>query len=254
MIDHISPSQLGTWRRCPKQWEYRYIEGIKSPPSGSLVLGGAYHKALEASFRHKLEHEEDAPIELAHDTFSQEWEKVVTGRVMEDQHREVEVESIEWEGKDPGVIKDMGHGMVGAYMLGTAPSVWPLEVEKWVDVVIADIPFRMRVDLITQDLIIVDHKTAGRKKSQADMDRELQPAAYMLGLRTLVPFEFHVALKYKNPTVQIVRVAKSPRDLVWFVEMAKTTFKAMNSGICPPNDTGWWCSEKYCGYHAMCKG
>lgn len=44
----ISPSQLATYRDCPRKWGWDKLEGIRSKPHPSAVLGTAVHAELEA--------------------------------------------------------------------------------------------------------------------------------------------------------------------------------------------------------------
>ncbi len=45
----VSHSQLATWRRCPREWSYRYIDKrVSRTPTKSLVIGKSVHEALAA--------------------------------------------------------------------------------------------------------------------------------------------------------------------------------------------------------------
>ena len=46
-LSQLSPSKLSSFITCPTMFKARYILGIKSPPSASMVLGRAVHNALE---------------------------------------------------------------------------------------------------------------------------------------------------------------------------------------------------------------
>jgi CRISPR/Cas system-associated exonuclease Cas4 (RecB family) len=46
-LSQLSPSKLSTFVTCPTKFKARYVLGIKSPPSASMVLGSAVHNALE---------------------------------------------------------------------------------------------------------------------------------------------------------------------------------------------------------------
>jgi putative RecB family exonuclease len=48
---NISPSSINTWRKCPRQYYYNYIEKIKTKPSIHLIKGSIIHKVLEDLFR-----------------------------------------------------------------------------------------------------------------------------------------------------------------------------------------------------------
>src|SRR3954464_1428880 len=60
-IDHWSPSSLSMLRRCPYQWQQRYIHGRKERPAEAPVVGPAVHAALERNFAQKIESHVDIP-------------------------------------------------------------------------------------------------------------------------------------------------------------------------------------------------
>lgn len=43
----ISPSQIATYRDCPRKWAWDKLDGIRSPPNASAALGSAVHAHLE---------------------------------------------------------------------------------------------------------------------------------------------------------------------------------------------------------------
>jgi len=253
-VDHISPSQVGMWRRCPKQWMFRYVDKIFSPPGVALLLGSAYHTALETNFLQKIQSGQDLPLKDTLDAFSDGWDTYRLGRAKNEEGDYVEFDRVEWGDDDSGKVKDTGLHMVKTYMEEIAPSVRPVTVEQQLNVQVGNLMVEQRADLLTDEYVLVDHKTAARKMVQSDADRELQPISYMLGMRRVVPFQFHVAVKIKKPYVDVVNVRKTTDDMSWYIRILLETRRAMESGIFPPNDSGWWCSEKYCGYWKMCKG
>ena len=48
-------------------------------------------------------------------------------------------------------------------------------------------------------------------------------------------------------------------DIEWWYNMAVSIVQQMKTGIAPPNPVdafgkaGYWCSEKYCGFHGICR-
>jgi len=254
--DHISPSQIGMFRRCPRQWYHRYIEGIIAPPSISLVLGSAYHTALETNFKQKISSQEDLPVADVQDAFVTSWDYQLRNRYLKDidEGGEVEYPSIAWEDTNPEKEKDKGCELVSVYQETMAPSIFPMEVEEEKILDIGGVKVVMRIDLITDNLRIVDHKTSSKSKTQDEMEQELQPAAYGLAVKQEVPFDFHVAVKTKVPKIQVVTVQKTFKDFAWFAIIVSEVAKAIKAGVFPPNDQGWWCSPRFCGYYSICKG
>ena len=257
-LDHVSPSQLSMFLRCARQWSYRYIDGLVAPPSISLVVGSAYHDALATNFMQKIQSEQDLPVSDVLDAFSTSWDRQLSRRVVEDDGEQREFEALgtdgEGEAEDTGDAKDGGVKLVRTYHYDMAPTVQPASVEKSLEIKIGDLKLVGRLDLETITGKVIDHKTSARSKSQAEMDLEFQPFAYGLLNRGPVDFDFHVAVKTKKPKIQVIQTPKTTREVIWFLRLAQQVSKAMHTGIYPPNPTGWWCNEKYCGYHSMCKG
>lgn len=256
VLDHLSPSQISMYRRCPKQWFFRYVKGLIAPPSISLVLGSAYHEAMETNFKQKITSQEDLPLADVQDAFVTSWDHQLGTRFLKDKDEgaNVEFENVNWEGEDPGKTKDKGCELVAAYQEQIAPSIFPMEVEEEKILDLGGVRVVMRIDLITDNLRIVDHKTSGKSKTQDEMEQELQPAAYGLAVKELVPFDFHIAVKTKVPKIQIVTVQKTYKDFAWFAMIVADVSKAIQAGVFPANDSGWWCSSRFCGYYDLCKG
>jgi CRISPR/Cas system-associated exonuclease Cas4 (RecB family) len=59
---HISASQIKTYMRCPKQWYFRYIEGLKIPPKGAPWNGTKIHETVDFNYSQKINTFQDKPI------------------------------------------------------------------------------------------------------------------------------------------------------------------------------------------------
>lgn len=48
---HVSVSQVKTWLRCPRQYEFTYVRGAEPEVvPNALAFGGAFHAALAAHY------------------------------------------------------------------------------------------------------------------------------------------------------------------------------------------------------------
>ena len=72
---HLSFTQINMFLRCARQYEFRYIKGLRRPPSGALILGKSWHKAVELNYSQKIQTEKDLPIEDVQDCFSDAFEE-----------------------------------------------------------------------------------------------------------------------------------------------------------------------------------
>ena len=94
---HLSFTQISMFLRCPRQYEYRYVQGIKSPPSGALILGRCWHETLDKNYRQKIESDRDLPLGEMQDLFAADFDQVMANE---------DVRLQPWE--KPGPLKDLG--------------------------------------------------------------------------------------------------------------------------------------------------
>ena len=249
MIDHLSPTQISMFLRCPKQWEFRYVKGIKIPPSGAMVLGSAYHEGLAERFKYVMANDEQPGPLLAIDTFDAAFERIKSEHSVEEEEEALLFDEIQWE-QDPGELKDMGITLLHIYEEHIAHGIQPISVEEKEIMTIGDIPVHIVTDLTTKDKT-VDHKVKKRAFSDNDLRQSLQGTIYPM--ITEKPLEFHVA-KTSVPTILVQQATRNENDERFCVRQITTIWLAIQTGIFPPNDQGWHCNEKWCGYWNLCKG
>jgi hypothetical protein len=109
---HLSFSQISMFLRCPAQWEFRYVQKLKIPPSGALILGSAWHETIEQNYVQKIVSDEDLPLECMTDFFSDIWTNKIRS------------EEIDF-GDDPGKLKDLGVLITDIHHREIAPKVKP---------------------------------------------------------------------------------------------------------------------------------
>lgn len=249
MIDHLSVTQISMFCRCSRQWEFRYLKGIILPPPGAVIQGAAYHRTLESYFKAKLNTGVDVSQARLDDWFAACWDAVLNER--RDEHGESLAEEIDWEEQKPAQVKDQTALLLRAYHRDIASSVQPIAVESRLSCDIEGIRFVGVIDLETSESVI-DHKVRGRAMSKDDAQGELQPCAYGL-LTGQRRFAFHNALKTKQPSIQVVTLEKSQKELEWFTVLVKQVTQAILTGIFYPSPGGWQCSSKWCGYWNLCR-
>jgi hypothetical protein len=49
-VDHLSATQISMLNSCPEQYRQRYVLGKKERPGAALIVGGAFHEAIEDDF------------------------------------------------------------------------------------------------------------------------------------------------------------------------------------------------------------
>jgi CRISPR/Cas system-associated exonuclease Cas4 (RecB family) len=240
-LQHVSASQLGQYLKCPRQWAYVKVLGLRIPPDGGLVVGSGVHSAAEVGMRAKAasgaDPEPEASAEVARDYVR---EQVATGEVrMED-------------GQAAGALVDKAARVAEAWARDAAPSVDPVAVEETFDVEISGVHVTGRIDVRTVSEV-VDWKTTGKRKSREDAlataQSEVYPAATGKPVR-------YVYLIDQAKGVSTQEIAQDIGEQHQAARMAEQTVaevaRGMASGVWPRRRDGWHCSAKWCGFHARC--
>lgn len=172
---HLSFTQLNMFLRCPRQYEYRYIRGIKVPPLGAMVQSRVWHETVERNYRQKIQSDRDLALGKMQEFFAAQFDVALASE-------EVAFEPDE----KPSKLKDQGTAIVVAHHKTIAPEVRPLLVEERFTVDLGeDFPFDLVGvwDLVERDGSIADNKAYGKTPRHEDLDKDLQFTAYALGFR-----------------------------------------------------------------------
>ncbi|MDQ7829064.1 MAG: PD-(D/E)XK nuclease family protein [Armatimonadota bacterium] len=248
---HLSFTQLNMFLRCPRQYEYRYIRGIKAPPSGAMVQSRVWHQTVERNYRQKIESDRDLTLGEMQEFFAAQFD-VALGS-----------EEIAFEPDEkPGKLKDQGTAIVAAHHKTIAPAVRPLLVEERFTVDLGeDFPFDLVGvwDLVERDGTIADNKAYGKAPRQEDLDKDLQFTAYALGYRTThgraePGLRMDAIVKTLNPRAVQLHTRRTNDDCRWLLGLIEEVGQAIDSGIFYPNPNGWHCSPRFCGYWGLCMG
>ena len=173
---HLSLSQIAMFKRCPKQWEYRYVQGIKSPPSSSLFLGTSVHSGIEHNYAAKFKTKKQANKNEVLDAYDAAYNDAGT-----DLLSAVEKEKF-------AKSKDQGYRMVELHYTELAPAVQPVAAPEY--------EFKLKLPNVRREVVgyvdvkgtinkskrpfIIDNKTGARKYQQFDVDLNLQLRIYRM--------------------------------------------------------------------------
>jgi putative RecB family exonuclease len=244
-MDHISPTQINMFLRCPAQYQFRYIDGLILPPKAAFLRGRAVHKGQEVNYRQKIETKQDLPVADVLDAVSTEFD--------------VQAPETEWApDENPGKVKDETISLAGLYHQEIAPTVQPAFVEEEVFVEIGpDLNLKGFIDVVQEGGIIRDTKTTARTPSADAVEKNLQLSAYSLAYRSLlgVP-EAGLRLDYlvntKTPKVVTLEGKRTDADIKRFAAIAERISKAIQTGVFYPNQDNFLCSKDNCGYWDLC--
>ena len=122
------------------------------------------------------------------------------------------------------------------------------------------------IDYIDPDGVVWDWKTAGRKYSQGEKQRQsIQATAYAYAVVENgwaegypVRFNYGVMTRTKNSVGQIVPIVRTSAHVDWFKHQVQSVVQpSLLVGFDKPwiaNDQHGLCSEKWCPYWSICKG
>lgn len=240
MDDHISASQLSTWLRCPKQYEFRYMQGLKIAPKSALTRGSAFHKAIETDHRQKISTRENLPIADVLDAYSDAFEQMAT--------------ETEWD-KNPGEVKDQGIKMTQVYHESVSRVIQPVAVEEESNIIIDGQLVKAIIDLETEDGAIRDAKSAGAKKSEIPVDHLLQMAIYSHAKPNATRFILDNAIVTKSGKSELESLTLTRAELPYSRLSAylEDFSDSIIKGVFPPtNPSSWVCSAEWCGYWDKC--
>ena len=248
----IHPSRMDTMARCPKQYEFRYEEGLKLPPGAAAYIGTGTHAAVEADLTAKKDTGKLLTIEevrdIAAESVKAEWQGEPPR--LSDDEKDIGSKTIE------GRSVDMAISLAGLHHVAFAPMIVPTHVERpWV-LELKDFPFNLAGRLDVQEADAVrDTKTAGKSPQSNAAHRSVQLTAYSLAVKTIDgvnPKEVSLDVLVKTKTPKPVRVVSSRSDADYriFLLQVEAMAKVIESGAYyPTHPDNWICSKKWCGYY-----
>jgi RecB family exonuclease len=169
-----SPTALTTFERCPRQYEFSYIERpvIEEAPSASLVFGNALHEALAFLYRLPAAERNEA---VAHRALRHYWSRIERAGAFLDDNEERA-----WGLRALEALSDYcQHFDLGAQ---------PLAIEEWVRAELPDgaIVYGKadRIDRSASDrgLVVIDYKSGRPPADDTELAEDLAARVYALAV------------------------------------------------------------------------
>lgn len=251
---HVSVSQVKTWLRCPRQYEFTYVRGAEPEVvPNALAFGGAFHAALAAHYVKVRDGGGAATLDECIHAFDDAW------RVRADEG--VPIEPTEADHRDTAAR------MLAAFLAaGVGGEQDVIDVERPVRATLHDPDsgevleevLTGVVDLVVREhgrVLVIEHKTSSRRYTDEQLRFDVQPTAYQLALRQEgvrdVGLRFQVVTKASKPVVQIEDVRRDDNDEEDFLRLAVGVLRAIDVGVSFPV-RGWQCRS--CPFRRRCQG
>lgn len=254
---YISASQLQMYERCGEQYYRRYILKEIIPPGIALLKGSGVHGGARVNFRQKIESKQDLPpkdiVEIAVTEFERTFNE--RGVLLTAEEESVGLKNVLGETKDSVVrLSDL-------YAQEIAPAYQPVFVEESYRVVIENSPYDLLavMDLADENESVVDLKTAGKSKTQKEVDTSEQLTFYSLVYKAKTKklpkkVVLETMVDTKVPKRQSLVSERNDQDLKVLVERVNTMIHGLAKGVfVPAQPTAWICSPTYCGYFPTCR-
>lgn len=239
-------SAINTFLKCPRQYMFRYVMGLKIAPKTALTVGIAFDAAAGHNLKQKIESKTDLPVADVLDAFSTDFDKRAPGT--------------DWDGDDPGAQKDMGARMTKVFHEKGAPKIKPLTVQE---------SFRLETDagyalggtfdVVEEGHILRDQKTSKGEYAADAVNFEIQPAVYSFAYQAKYgvqpEFAYDVVTKHKEPRYQEVKGKVTQTQTEQLFEAVNIMHSQIQRGEFQYAPSGqWFCSKSWCGYWHLCKG
>jgi CRISPR/Cas system-associated exonuclease Cas4 (RecB family) len=249
-IKEYHQSEIQTYLTCGKQYEFRYIMGIKTPPKAALTVGSSVDAGVTRNLAQKIETQKDLSVDEVLDVYSTDFD--------------IRADETEWGEDDRGQQKDVGAKLIKLHHETFAPKIDPATVqEKFIIETDAGFNVGGTIDLTEKNGIIADTKTAKSKYDDDAVFRALQPAMYDFAYEALngkkaKAFRYDVLIKPTKTLparAQQIEAQVTIDDRAWLFETIHAVDKGIKAGVAlPAPEKSWVCSPEWCGYYSQCKG
>jgi len=253
MIKRLSTSSVNLYLQCPRKWKYRYLDRVPAPVGVALPFGTAFHNMIEEQITTPVDSR--APLG---ELWPKHWASAVGQR-----------HDISWGTKTFDGMLELGQRMADSESIkDTVNLIVPMVledqkplVEKYFSFVIPQVgvPFVGYVDVVQQNGIVADFKTAGKRWPAGKAEKQLQAQFYLAGLQAIgVPiqkrtFQFFIFTKTKAPQAVTYTLTHTEQSIQFALDVVKDVWRGIKGGAFPICDSSnFLCNERFCEYWEHC--
>lgn len=260
---YVSHSQIFSYIHCSLKYKFQYVQQRPVERiSSALPFGKAIHSILEIYYR-----------ELKKNGRPPALDKLLTlleeGLILQIDNSTVPI-IYKKEAPDKESLIEMGIGLIKAFYQNVDLNGMEIvDVELPLSARLFDengqpMDFKLFgvIDLLLRDktnnFIIVDHKTSKNKKSQADIDSDMQQTIYSYLLaangytfpRAEILCRFDVLRKLKKPTMEFCYTTRTAEDRKRLARIIAAVLAGIERRVFIPCKS-WLCAD--CQYKTACK-
>lgn len=242
---HLSPSQVSSWLRCPKQYEIFQLNGHIAPPgiaSLPMYKGRFFDKAMEAELRAKL----GGSPPMADEELLQVY--------MDTLHADEDIVQI--HDLDIGKLVDSEAAVVPKLFRAARPwreRVEPIAVQAKVEIDFGGVPFVGYLDLMENERITDVKRTSSKSVRRYTPDTaansiQLVPYAVATGRPQVA---WLPVVEQKFPTANLQEAYLVSANVARVEAIYNMVAENISAGRFPPVDKSggdaWVCSARWCG-------
>lgn len=243
-VPYWSASRLKMLLRCPRQFRYRYLDGIPALATAPLAFGKTIHEVLRvAGEAHMATGELPVVPEMVWH-FAASWREALQG------------EEVYFAPTHPTCDQYLllGGDILERFYDYYAHRPPPLLVELAFEVPFGDgslLGFVDRVDEGPNGLVVVDYKSGKRKPTPAEAAHDLQLTVYALAVRETLGQEVERVEFHCLRDGSSLASTRDESALSCLLGNVRTTAeKTMERGEFLPR-SGYWCN--WCDYRELCR-
>jgi CRISPR/Cas system-associated exonuclease Cas4 (RecB family) len=252
---HLSPSQLSSFEKCPKQYEIFTVNGARRPPDFFLEAHRQTHDTiLEFDLRYKAEHGKNRGDSELSEHYRAKMEESLP--LLREAH-DLEGKTAEKAVEEEVAYFDKIITASRPFRAATVPAKSPegvARIEERLEFNMGSVPVVAYLDLVADREIfdqVLDLKRRGKTPRAGLAAKSVQLATYSagtglsdVGLRTIV--------ENVKPVIHVDDGTMTQGRIARVVTKYEDTAHRISSGLFPPVDDGdpmkeWICSAKWCG-------
>jgi len=243
----LSFTSFNQYRKCPKQYRYKYLQLVPGEPSASQTYGRVIHNTLKSFYEKQKQYKESLPGIVQQPDF-EFLEKCLDANWSDIGYDSVEQKELQLT-RAKNTIKQYFEKLYSV-------DEYPIDIERKFSHSILDLAFTGAIDRIDKVgeedgknvVTVIDYKT-GEKKEDKDSDYQLQLALYALVLeesQNLIVQKAKIIYLDGSEILDVEIDEKIKAKLLSLIAEVKNEILAENFIARP----GFMC--KYCDYLSIC--